>query len=390
VYRRGLLNRYGGMMQAIAGVHFNYSLPQDFWPVWAEVLQAPRPDTAQVSAAYFALLRNFRRHGWLISYLFGASPALCRSFLQGREAEGLQSWRGNTLYGEQATSLRMSDIGYRNRNQAAVAVSANSLADYLRDLRTAVHTPHAPFAALGVKVDGEYRQLSANVLQIENEYYSNIRPKRVPRSGELTGQALARGGVEYVEVRTLDLDPLNAASVSAPQLAFVEALLLTLLVMDSPPIGASEQEALDRNHLEVARQGRQPDLLLETAGRRLRLRAQAGALLEQMQGVCELLDAGDPARNYSRALQQQRERLQQPEDLPAALLLREMRAQDCDFATQVLQHASQARAATLALPAPAAMLEEFAAQAGESLELQARKDASVTGSFDSYLQQRLS
>ncbi len=158
VYRRGLLNRYGGMMQAIAGVHFNYSLPAAFWPLWAEVHQARSADSAFVSARYFELLRNFRRHGWLVNWLFGASPALCRSFAA--DAAGLRPHAARTLYGPDSTSLRMSDLGYRNRNQAAVQVSVNSLDEYLRDLLRAVHTPHPAYERIGVKVDGEYRQLT--------------------------------------------------------------------------------------------------------------------------------------------------------------------------------------------------------------------------------------
>src|SRR5258706_2499303 len=161
VYRRGLLTRYGGMMQAIAGIHFNYSLRQAFWPIWAEARQSHRFDADFISTRYFELLRNFRRHGWLVSWLFGASPAVCKSFLQGAQDRALLPWRDDTVYGPYATSLRMSDIGYRNRNQAAVHVSVNSLRDYLRDLMQAVHTTHPPFAAMGVKLDGEDRQLHA-------------------------------------------------------------------------------------------------------------------------------------------------------------------------------------------------------------------------------------
>jgi len=389
VYRRGLLNRYGGMMQAIAGIHFNYSLPASFWPVLAEVREAPRADAAFVSAAYFGLLRNFRRHGWLVSLLFGASPALCRSFLQGRGAGDLRPWRADTLYGEHATTLRMSDIGYRNRNQAAVSVSVNSLEEYLRDLRQAVHTPHPPFAAIGVKVDGEYRQLSANVLQIENEYYSSIRPKRVLHAGELTGQALARAGVEYVEVRALDLGADGPESVSVAQLDFMEAFVVTLLLMDAPPIGGSEQELLDHNYLEVARRGRDPALMLGDGARGARVVDRAYVLLEHMQGVCELLDAGLAARPYVRALEQQRQRLLVPQELPAARLLRDMQEQGQSFAAQTLRRSAAARAATLAAPVDAARQAELGAQAEESLDLQARKDASVSGSFDDYLRQRL-
>jgi glutamate--cysteine ligase len=389
VYRRGLLNRYGGMMQAIAGIHFNYSLPADFWPLWAEALEQPRADAAFMSASYFRLLRNFRRHGWLVSLLFGAAPAVASSFLQGRDPEGLESWRNDTLYGEHATTLRMSDIGYRNRNQAAVSVSVNSLDEYLRDLSRAVHTPHAPFAALGVKVDGEYRQLSSNVLQIENEYYSSIRPKRVLHSGELTGHALARAGVEYVEVRVLDLGAEGAESVTVPQLDFMEAFTITLLLLDSQPISVGEQESLDRNYLQVARRGRDPALRLDDHGRGFAPVDRAYALLEHMQGVCELLDAGRAERPYTRALELQRQRLLVPQDLPAARLLRAMQDEGVSFTRQTLQRSLAARATTLAAAVDAVRQQQLQSQAEESLELQRRKDAAVSGSFDDYLQQRL-
>jgi glutamate--cysteine ligase len=389
VYRRGLQNRYGGMMQAIAGIHFNYSLPLEFWPLWAETQEQQRTDAAFISASYFRLLRNFRRLGWLVSLLFGASPALSRSFLQGRDADGLQSWRNDTLYGEYATSLRMSDVGYRNRNQAAVSVSVNSLEEYLRDLARAVHTPHPPFAAIGVKVAGEYRQLTANVLQIENEYYSSIRPKRVLRAGELTGQALARAGVEYVELRTLDLGADGAESVTVAELDFMEAFTLTLLLLDSPPISVTEQETLDRNYLQVARRGRDPTLLLETDGRGVAPADRAYALLEHMTGVCELLDAGLATRPYARALQQQRQRLLLPQELPAARLLREMQEQGQSFTQHTLRRSVAARASTLAATVDAAQQQELQVEATDSLAMQQRKDAEVSGSFDDYLRRRL-
>jgi len=90
VYRRGLGARYGRVMQAISGVHFNYSFPDQFWPVLEDVVQGKATDQAFRSEIYFALLRNYRRHGWIVLYLFGNSPAICPSFLQGRRAT---KWR---------------------------------------------------------------------------------------------------------------------------------------------------------------------------------------------------------------------------------------------------------------------------------------------------------
>src|SRR5205823_2285580 len=195
IYRNGLGLRYGRMMQAISGVHFNYSFPRPLWEAWAEVRGSRAHDAQFISSCYFDLLRNYHRHGWLVLYLFGVSPVVCKSFLRGREVQ-LQDFGPGTAYEPCATSLRMSDVGYRNRNQAGLSVSVNSLEEYVRDLQRAISTPHPPYEALGVKVNGEYRQLNAHVLQIENEYYSFIRPKRVAVAGRgrAPGVALWRDG----------------------------------------------------------------------------------------------------------------------------------------------------------------------------------------------------
>ena len=390
VYRRGLQTRYGGMMQAIAGAHFNYSFAARFWPLWAEVLETRDHGAGFLSARYFDVLRNYRRFGWLALYLFGNSPALCASFMQGRVDPELQPLGPGTLHLPYATSLRMSDLGYRNRNQAAVSVSVNALDAYLRDLSRATHTLHPPFAALGVCVDGEYRQLNANVLQIENEYYSNIRPKRAPQEGESTGRALARGGVEYLEVRALDICIFEPTGVCADELHFMEALLALCLVRDSEPISADEQEQLDRNHLLVARRGREPGLQLQRDGRALPLAEWGGELLEQMSGVCELLDAGDPARRYQRALARQHDKLRDQELTPAARLLRELRRADVGFAEYARTLATQHQA-RLRDPAghQAAVLAGFADEAQESLHEQAVIERAERGSFAEYLARML-
>ena len=180
------------------------------WEAWASIRESRDAGQDFVSASYFELLRNYRRHGWIVLYLFGVSPTVCKSFLRAR-GETLPEFGLGTAWEPNATSLRMSDLGYRNRNQSGVEVSVNSLSDYVRDLTRAISTPHPEYERLGVKVDGEYRQLNANLLQIENEYYSFIRPKRVARSGERPTKALLRAGVEYVEVRALDASTLSAA-----------------------------------------------------------------------------------------------------------------------------------------------------------------------------------
>jgi len=386
IYRHGLKIRYGGVMQAISGVHFNYSLPAAFWPLYAELCQSRDAGQEFRSARYFDLLRNYRRHGWIVSYLFGVSPALCRSFLQGRSDAGLTPFGSDTLIGEYATSLRMSDIGYRNRNQSAATVSVNSLEEYLRDLRRAIRAPHAPFAALGIRRDGEYQQLSANVLQIENEYYSYIRPKRALRAGERTTQALARAGVEYVEVRALDNSAFDPVGVNPRKLCFLEALLILLLLKQSPPIEPSEEDAIERNHLAVARRGREPGLMLERNGRPVPMREWCAELLDSLQGICELLDSADPQRPYGAALREQVLKLEDVAHTPSARLLHELRTRERSFQALALRVSREHKDSCLQAPPPPPERErEFEAEVQQSLQEFAALEAARRVSFEDYL-----
>ena len=325
VYRNGLGLRYGRLMQAIAGVHFNYSFPEKFWAVLADYRGEHKVGSDFVSAEYFGLLRNYRRYGWIVHYLFGVSPAVAESFVAGRSGHGLDELAPGTLYAPYATSLRMSDLGYRNKAQAELSVSVNGLDDYVRDLGAAISTPSPEYAALGVEVDGEWRQLNANILQIENEYYSFIRPKRVARSGERPTKALRRAGVEYVEMRSLDVSALDPVGVNQNKLRFLETFAALCTLAPSAKIDASEQAELDRNHVTVARAGRQPGLPLVREGRPVDMKSWAAEILTAMEGAAELLDHGDATRPYSQALAAQRRKLTDVDITPSARLLAEMR-----------------------------------------------------------------
>jgi glutamate--cysteine ligase len=386
VYRVGLAYRYGRVMQAISGVHFNYSFSEEFWPVLADLCQSRESGQDFRSDAYFALLRNYRRHGWIVLFLFGNSPAICESFLGGRQVEGLQELAPGTLYAPHATSLRMSDLGYRNKNQAGVSVSVNSLEEYVRDLSHAITTLHPDYETIGVKVDGEYRQLNANWLQIENEYYSFIRPKRVARSGERPTRALQRAGVQYVEMRSLDVSAFDPVGVNQIKLRFLEAFAAFCVLLDSPPIEPAEQSELDGNHAVVARRGREPGLTLRRDGRDVALAEWALEIIDLMRGVCELLDQGDPDRPYATALQMQEAKVRDPARTPAARTLMELRTTGESFFNFALRMSRQHKAYFLELYSPnEARQAEFAAQAEASLAAQSRIESEDTLDFDRYL-----
>lgn len=328
IYRRGLGYRYGRAMQAIAGVHYNYSLPISFWEPFREQQKKTEVLGSFISAQYMGLVRNYRRLAWLFIYLFGASPALCKSFCpEGHEI--LEELDPSTWHGPFSTSLRMSDIGYRNKTQAELQISANSLTEYTAGLAAAVTTPNADYEKIGVRVNGEYRQLSVNILQIENEYYSSIRPKPAIGSDAPLTVDLRGAGVEYVEVRTLDINMLDPVGVNQNQLRFAEAALIYCLLAESPPIDAVEQAEIDARDLAVALEGRKPGLMLLENGHDVSLQARGVVLVDRIQEVAAILDVD--GEGYLAAVEAQRAALMEPKLTPSAQILEGIRDSDQSF-----------------------------------------------------------
>ena len=291
-YRVGLAWRYGKIMQSIAGLHFNFSPQENFWPAYQTLLSDKQSLCDFRSGQYFGLIRNFRRHSWILLYLFGASPALDASFVSGRDIDLAQGAEG-CLFGPYATSLRMSDLGYNNKVQSVLNLCFNDLGKYAKSLEHAISTPLSQYENLGVKVDGVYRQLNANLLQIENEYYSDIRPKRVARPGQKPVHALKESGVEYVEVRNIDLNPFLPLGIDVQQSQFINAFLSWCLFAESPLISDQECDLIGVNQTRVVRQGRKPGLMLETCSGPKSLQQLGLDIITNMRLVADLMPDSD-------------------------------------------------------------------------------------------------
>ena len=335
IYRVGLDWRYGRKMQAIAGVHFNYSLPPKLWPIYQELEKIKASEQKFINASYFSLIRNFKRLGWVVPFLFGSSPAVCKSFLAGRTTRFKQH-QHSTYYLPHATSLRMSDIGYKNKNQSALVVSYDSLNDYCASLETALLTPYPEYEAIGLYNENTRIQLSTSILQIENEYYSFIRPKRTGQLGERSSTSLKSRGVEYVEIRALDLNCLSSTGVDVEQLYFLEAFLIFCLLEESPFLTHSELGEIEYNELTVALRGHEPHLELVEHSQRRPIKSWSLEICERMLPICEALDANSAERNYSAALKRQVHAIQFPETLPAAQILNELLTTQQPFQTYAM------------------------------------------------------
>ncbi|MTD37076.1 glutamate--cysteine ligase [Erwinia sp. CPCC 100877] len=300
LYREGLKNRYGALMQTISGVHYNFSLPLAFWQMRDGVKDA-LSGKAAISAGYFRLIRNYYRFGWIIPFLFGASPAICSSFLQGRpQTLPFEQTENGMFYLPYGTSLRLSDLGYTNKSQSSLGITFNDLDSYVGSLKQAIRTPSAEFARIGLEKDGKLLQLNTNVLQIENELYAPIRPKRVTRSGESPSNALLRGGVEYIEVRSLDINPFSPIGVDEQQVRFLDLFMVWCALADAPEMSSAELQCTRINWNRVIMEGRRPGLTLgigcETA--QFPLEQVGKNLFRDLRRVAETLDAIDGGDAY--------------------------------------------------------------------------------------------
>ncbi|WP_277208482.1 glutamate--cysteine ligase [Vibrio misgurnus] len=387
LYREGLKRRYGSLMQIISGVHFNFSFPTSFWDALLGE-QDPQTRQASQSAAYFGVIRNYYRFGWLIPYLFGASPALCSSFLQGRKTDLPFESLGNTLYLPYATSLRLSDLGYTNSAQSVLQIGFNSIEQYLQGVNEAIRTPSQQFAKLGVKVEGQYHQLNSNVLQIENELYAPIRPKRVTQSGERPSQALARAGVEYIEVRSLDVNPFSPIGIDEDQVRFLDLFLAWSALSDSDPMGNCELACWRDNWRKVVLEGRKPGLELQIGchGEVLTLQTWAKRVFADLRAIAQTMDAVLGGQAYQVVCDKLEGWIDNPELTLSAQILAQIK-QHGGLGKTGCALGNQYRAENLQHHYQYYSLDVMEQEVCRSTQAQAEVEAKDTLSFDAYLTQ---
>lgn len=387
VYRQGLWHRYGRTMQAIAGIHFNYSIPTQLWPELHKYSNSSLHLDDYISESYFDLIRNFQRQGWLILYLFGASPAICKSFFKSRPhlMDEFEEFDRYTLYHPYATSLRMSDIGYKSKNQANLYIDLNSLSSYVESLHQAIETPYPEYEKIGIKKDGQYQQLNANILQIENEYYSTMRPKQIAKSGEKPTLALKRRGVAYVEMRSLDLDLFNPIGIDETKARFIEAFLINCLLHDSPKYQGIEYSNNNMNQLNVAHCGRKPGLKLNRNGKQILLKSWAEEIVQSMEPVCHILDSNHPDKPYTKALEIQMAAIENPDLTVSAKLLNGMRSNESPFGGYGLTMSRLHQTYFLKNQLDKNTMDQFDQISQDSHQNQIEIESGDTLSFDQYL-----
>lgn len=382
LYRMGLSVRYGRTMQCIAGIHYNFSFPESIWSLLQQGSKNTQPLMDYQSDCYIALIRNFRRYSWLLMYLFGASPAVDKSFLRDNPHQ-LDTFDEQTLYLPYATSLRMSDLGYQSNAQAGITPCYNNLQNYTDSLLQAVSTPYPAYEAIGTRKNGQWLQINTNILQIENEYYSSIRPKRITEANERPVEALIKRGIQYVEVRCIDINPFLPLGIDLPQSQFLNSFLVFCALQDSPVFSGDACPETRKNFLTVVNQGRAPNLQLQRDGQAVSMHSWATELFDGIQVCAELLDQAYGGQEHQQALAQQRAKLVDVNLTPSAQVLNAMREKSCSF-TELALALSRQHADNLRDPAPE-LVQRYQELATHSIEQQQRIEAADSISFDEYM-----
>lgn len=277
VYRKGLAIRYGKRMQCVSGIHYNFSVSDK------SLKQLGYSSQNEKNKAYLNLIRNFKRLFWFVLIEFGNSPVVNKSFVAGR-ANDLDLLNEADLFKPYATSLRMSDIGYQSKAQKNLNFKYNDLDGFLSELRSAIMNPYPEFEGLGLKdINNEFQQISSGILQIENELYDCIRPKRAGKSSQRPYQLLKEQGIQYVEVRGIDLNPDEVVGISKEQIRILDLLLIYCLITPSRKMTDKEKIAIEQQDINVIKSGRNPNLKVIFKNKEISINAARKELVKDLE-----------------------------------------------------------------------------------------------------------
>ncbi|MDE0645984.1 MAG: glutamate--cysteine ligase [Gammaproteobacteria bacterium] len=386
LYRRGLGVRYGRYMQTISGLHFNFSISQELWNTFAD-FQRTSNSVEFRNQSYLSLIRNFRRYSWLLLYLFGASPAVCGSFLAGQEHD-LQSEDSDTFYLPHATSLRSGRLGYQSKVQSQYPISFNSISDYVESMVKLLSLPYPQYEELGVhNRSGQFQQLSTAILQIEAESYGVIRPKPRAQTGLRPIVALQKFGIEYLEVRCLDLNPFCPTGIDKLTLYFLDVFMLWSWMLGSRLDSPTSWNEVHHNQAVTVNNGRAAETTISLDGVNHNLRDLGTTIVESMVPLATIIDEICETTKHSESVRLQLQKLADSELTPSAEILREIRLNQPTYYHLVSDCAKKYQRTFLATSLPLEREQAIDSEAARSIEQERAIAQADHLSYEEYLEE---
>jgi len=390
-YRRGLGNRYGRIMQVISGIHYNYSFCEKFWEQFSAFKKSNKEIKDFKSEQYFITSRNLLRNGWVIPYLFGCSPAVCKSYLSGKK-NSLESFDEYTYYEKYATSLRMGDIGYQNNKEEdmGVHIDYNSLKNYVKSLNSAIKKNSGEYEKIGVFSEGYYKQINSNILQIENEYYSTVRPKPNPNLELRPSKGLNISGVDYIELRSIDNNIFSKAGIDINQMYFTELLIMHSLFSNDSKISQNELIEIKKNLTNVAHKGRDRKLKLTIKGKKKLLLDELGIILNEIEKIASLIFSITKDEKYKDCVKIQKEKIKEKNCLPSDRVLTEMTENQLSFYEFTMNNISKQKKYFNNLDTDNVIMNSLEKESIDSLKKQNDLEKNQKESYEDYIKKYFS
>jgi len=296
IYRKGLRVRYGSIMQCVSGIHYNFSIDEKSY---CDLLGSAYSQEA-VDNLYLGLIRNFKRNFWFILAQLGASPVADKSYVLDRD-HNLEKLNANDVFLPEATSLRMSNIGYQSPIQTSLGIRYNSLDGFIESVKKGIKMSHIEFNRLGLFDNrGNRQQISDGIIQIENELYDTIRPKRTSPNGLRPANALKEHGIEYVEIRGVDISPNALGGISKDQMHFLDLFLIHCFITRSSELTDKENIRLQKNHTDMVSSGQNNSTVISYKGKEISSGEAMVDLINELSLLAKTLD-GD-TKTYENAL----------------------------------------------------------------------------------------
>ncbi|MFL2714889.1 MAG: glutamate--cysteine ligase [Gammaproteobacteria bacterium] len=288
VYRRGLKVRYGATMQCVSGMHYNFSINQSSFSTLIN-----STDQKSINEAYLGLMRNFKRIFWFVLSEFGQTNVVDKSFVKNRN-HSLNELNKNDLYLENATSLRMSEIGYQSEAQKSLDIKYNSLSGFLQKIKDAITVPFEDYKKKGLlDSNGEYHQISDGIIQIENEYYDSIRPKRSASNNLRPYDLLKDFGIEYLEIRGVDISPSDITGMSKHHIRFLDLILIYCLISPSPKMTSKEKNEIDSNERVSIYEGKSKSSKININGNKVSIKNARKDIFENLKNIADFMNDRD-------------------------------------------------------------------------------------------------
>ena len=217
-YRNYLSDRYGRYKMTFSGIHFNYAFSEEL--LRAEYALRGETDYSRFkNNFYVALAEQAAAYGWLMVAVTAASPLLDSSY-------AAKNQTGTDLFNGMATS-RCSELGYWNS-----------------------FTPVFDYSGIEGYADSILQYVQDGLLKYPSELYYPIRLK--PK-GAYDLETLKKEGADHIELRMIDLNPLEESGIHPRDVRFAQLFLVWLAAKPREPLALKEQVQAVQNFKNAAR-----------------------------------------------------------------------------------------------------------------------------------------